>query len=579
MGNFDLRQQDLSRAVSGMRDREEAAASARLNLESSVAELKSRFGEIAADNRYVALERSLAELAGRTESSEGGLAAMRARSGTVDDLLHQFAERFESDSRKQQDALADLKASLLGATSQAVGEKLEAESRKQQDAIAELKSSLFDELSRTLDERLEADERKQQASIEQLNASFLDDALRPFRDKLDAEGRKQHEAVELEASLSPAPALVQEAAADPAPVLLQDAHVPSSDEPVPPIVVTEPHDSILELTTPMHPVQESVEMDAAGHDEHSDSTMAPPPFPEPAFAASAPLSADIGLEALPPSPAFALDEPGNQPSPPSSYLAAARQSLQAASAKSEAETKGKELFGFQFLRPAKREKGKSETTSYALLAGIVLVAILAVAITVGELIGRSAPGADAHPSTAVAPTPRTTLHSSAGSATHAVAKSPLAQAGATNANRLAMLANAGDAEAQTLLGLQELGGANKAGAASWLERAAVRGEAVAQYRLGTLYAEGHGVPADPAKAFRWYAAAAKGGNRKAMSNLAVAYAQGAGTAKNPQEAALWFSKAAALGLVDAQFDLAILYERGLGVPQSLIDAYRWYVIA
>src|SRR5205823_12604802 len=95
----------------------------------------------------------------------------------------------------------------------------------------------------------------------------------------------------------------------------------------------------------------------------------------------------------------------------------------------------------------------------------------------------------------------------------------------------------------------------------------------------TLYASGHGVAANKAKAFRWYLAAAQTGNRKAMSNLAVAYAQGDGIPKNPQEAGRWFLKAAQLGLSDAQFDLAILYERGLGVPQNLTDAYRWYVIA
>jgi localization factor PodJL len=167
----------------------------------------------------------------------------------------------------------------------------------------------------------------------------------------------------------------------------------------------------------------------------------------------------------------------------------------------------------------------------------------------------------------------------AGRPAQIAAKPAAAPPAAAGANRLATLANAGDAQAQQLLGLQELAGTNKTDAAKWLERAALQGEAVAQYHLGALYAVGHGVQADPAKAFRWYLTAAKGGNRKAMSNLAVAYAQGIGTTKNPLEAARWFSKAAELGLVDAQFDLAILYERGLGVPQNLTDAYRWYVIA
>ena len=102
---------------------------------------------------------------------------------------------------------------------------------------------------------------------------------------------------------------------------------------------------------------------------------------------------------------------------------------------------------------------------------------------------------------------------------------------------------------------------------------------VAQYRLGTMYERGRGVPADAAKAVHWYELAAQAGNRKAMHNLAVDYASGVGTPKNLAEAARWFSKAAALGLSDSQFNLAVLYERGFGVPQSLLDAYKWYAIA
>ena len=108
----------------------------------------------------------------------------------------------------------------------------------------------------------------------------------------------------------------------------------------------------------------------------------------------------------------------------------------------------------------------------------------------------------------------------------------------------------------------------------WLQKAADAGQAVAQYRLGTLYERGQGVAANPTMAAHWYLAAANQGNRKAMHNLAVAYAEGAAGKKDMAEAARWFSKAAALGLSDSQFNLAVLYERGDGVPQSLIDAYQ-----
>jgi localization factor PodJL len=240
----------------------------------------------------------------------------------------------------------------------------------------------------------------------------------------------------------------------------------------------------------------------------------------------------------------------------------------------------KDLFGLRFLRslqlPGKR---KGQTTSYALLAGIGLVAVLAVAVGAFELTKRSASPAPVplhrpHAVAAAKPAPRTATRVAAKTAAPLRGTSAVA-----NVDRVEALAKGGDAQAQLLLGLRELAKNNDTDAANWLERAAIQGVPVAQYRIATLYASGRGVAADKAKAFRWYLAAAQAGNRKAMSNLAVAYAQGDGTAKNPQEAGRWFLKAAQLGLPDAQFDLAILYERGLGVPQNLTDAYRWYVIA
>lgn len=151
---------------------------------------------------------------------------------------------------------------------------------------------------------------------------------------------------------------------------------------------------------------------------------------------------------------------------------------------------------------------------------------------------------------------------------------------AAPAAKLTQLANAGNPIALTILGLKALDGqpANLPEAVRLLTQAAEKGQAVAQYRLGTLYERGQGVAADPAKAARWYEMSATQGNRKAMHNLAVSYAS-AGPKKNMAEAARWFAKAAALGLSDSQFNLAVLYERGDGVPQSLLDAYKWYSIA
>jgi localization factor PodJL len=155
---------------------------------------------------------------------------------------------------------------------------------------------------------------------------------------------------------------------------------------------------------------------------------------------------------------------------------------------------------------------------------------------------------------------------------------------APSADRLIQLANAGNPIALTIIGLRALDGTNGSAVdlpdgVKFLTQAAEKGHAVAQYRLGTLYERGQGIPADAAKAAHWYEMAANQGNRKAMHNLAVSYAGGAAGKKNMAEAARWFAKAAALGLSDSQFNLAVLYERGDGVPQSLLDAYKWYSIA
>jgi len=150
--------------------------------------------------------------------------------------------------------------------------------------------------------------------------------------------------------------------------------------------------------------------------------------------------------------------------------------------------------------------------------------------------------------------------------------------------RLAQLATQGNATAQTILGIRAQGAAdgsaaNPAEAFKWLNAAAAQGQAVAQYRLGTLYERGQGVAANSATAASWYLKSANQGNRLAMYNLAVALANKSLGRQDLPEAARWFSKAAAVGLVDAEFNLAVLYERGDGVPQSLIDAYKWYLIA
>jgi localization factor PodJL len=120
---------------------------------------------------------------------------------------------------------------------------------------------------------------------------------------------------------------------------------------------------------------------------------------------------------------------------------------------------------------------------------------------------------------------------------------------------------------------------NFAEAARWFERAANRGLAPAQYRLGSLLEKGQGVKKDAEAARRLYLAAADKGNAKAMHNLAVLYAEGIDGKPDYKTASQWFRKAATRGVGDSQYNLGILFARGIGVEQNLAESYKWFALA
>ncbi len=108
---------------------------------------------------------------------------------------------------------------------------------------------------------------------------------------------------------------------------------------------------------------------------------------------------------------------------------------------------------------------------------------------------------------------------------------------------------------------------------------AEKGDAAAQYYLGTLYAEGKGVSQNDATAFLWFERSAKQGNPDAQYNVGASYAAGTGVPKSYAEAAKWFQRAADQGMVFAQVNLGLLYAAGNGVPQDNIEAFKWLDIA
>src|SRR5690242_4854110 len=108
---------------------------------------------------------------------------------------------------------------------------------------------------------------------------------------------------------------------------------------------------------------------------------------------------------------------------------------------------------------------------------------------------------------------------------------------------------------------------------------AEKGDAEAQFYLGTLYAEGHGVAHDDATAFKWFERAANQGNAVAQYNVGASYAAGTGIAKSYPDAAKWFRRSADQGMVFAQVNLGLLYAAGNGVPKDNVEALKWLDLA
>jgi uncharacterized protein len=76
---------------------------------------------------------------------------------------------------------------------------------------------------------------------------------------------------------------------------------------------------------------------------------------------------------------------------------------------------------------------------------------------------------------------------------------------------------------------------------------AEKGNAIAQYNLGVMYASGQGVRRDYRQGLKWYRLAAAQGNALAQNNLGLMYAKGQGVKPDKLRAHMWLSLAAAQG--------------------------------
>lgn len=111
------------------------------------------------------------------------------------------------------------------------------------------------------------------------------------------------------------------------------------------------------------------------------------------------------------------------------------------------------------------------------------------------------------------------------------------------------------------------------------QKAAMQGDANAQYNLGRCYDNGQGVSLNFRKAIKWYRKAAKQNNASAQHRLGDYYYSGQAVSRSYSKAVKWYSLAAEQGIARARYNLGFIYENGQGVTKDYKEAYKWYLLA
>ena len=106
-----------------------------------------------------------------------------------------------------------------------------------------------------------------------------------------------------------------------------------------------------------------------------------------------------------------------------------------------------------------------------------------------------------------------------------------------------------------------------------------RGQVLAEYVLGLMYANGQGVPPDFGKAMALHRKAADQGEAKAQFSVGVMYFKGLGTKVDHAEAFKWYTRAANQGDPAAQYNLGAMYDKGDAVKRDPVKAAALYTLA
>ena len=220
------------------------------------------------------------------------------------------------------------------------------------------------------------------------------------------------------------------------------------------------------------------------------------------------------------------------PDEPETVLDQAHRSAHAAAEQAESERRA----GFTAFRwgqdaAAKDVKKPKSRRLIAILVALIVALAAIVALVLSQRAAMPAQAAIAHPAgriaLASAPPASKNIPLIAASQTGAqpqdavhgapVPAAPVAAKTSTRIplDRVIQLASSDNPTTLTILGLRALDGTGGAAvslpdAVRFLTQAAEKGQAVAQYRLATLYEHGQGVAADPVQAAHWYETAATG---------------------------------------------------------------------
>jgi tetratricopeptide (TPR) repeat protein len=113
----------------------------------------------------------------------------------------------------------------------------------------------------------------------------------------------------------------------------------------------------------------------------------------------------------------------------------------------------------------------------------------------------------------------------------------------------------------------------------WKPLAEQGDDAGAQYGLGVMYSNGHGVIRDYKATVKWYTLAAEQGHVDAQHNLGLMYRKGQDVIQDYKAAFKWYKLAAEQEDAKAQQNLGVMYSNGHGVIQDYTRAHMWWNIA